>query len=394
MQASSERAHSRVERSSIRRYHVRVPTPAALPPWWWGLLLLALLLFLFATLSTARQIERDVARESQAQLQAAGVEVLGSEASGQRVALTAIGPEDAVDRYEWIAEAARCDTWAGRLRCPTLASVSLRAPAVREETPLPAASPERPQAPVAYDFRIHKSEGALRLEGQVPSEEVRAALVGAAAAQAPRVVDELRVVSPADEQDDPPAQAAAAAALSVLDGLLRGEAHWLDGKLSIAGIVTEADQAAATLAFSEVGEQVPTGHLWLQVARDALDCNATFVDLLNDATIHFATGSAQIPSEDDALLAALANLANQCPGALLVEGHTDDVGNAEDNQVLSASRAGAVVTALVDLGVDAARLDSEGFGESAPVASNESASGRAQNRRIVVRLRDISASTP
>ncbi|MEO0424254.1 MAG: OmpA family protein [Pseudomonadota bacterium] len=395
MQASSESAYAREERSSTRRYHLRSPTPAALPLWWWGLFLLALLLFLFATLSTARQVERDVAREAQAQLQSAGVEVLASEANGQRVALTAIGPEEAVERYEWMAESARCDTWAGRLRCPTLASVSLQAPAALPKVP-PAPAPvlERDQAPVAYNFRIHKSEDALRLEGQVPSEAVRAALVSAAAAHAPRVVDELRVVSPAAEQDDPPTQAAASAALSVLAGLLRGEAHWLDGKLSIAGIVAEADQAAATLAFSQVGDAVPTGHLWLQVARDALDCNATFVALLDDTTIHFATGSATIPSEDDALLAALANLANQCPGALLVEGHTDNVGNAQDNQVLSAARAGAVVTALVDLGVDAVRLESEGFGESSPVASNESASGRALNRRIVVRLRDSSASTP
>ncbi|MEM9384476.1 MAG: OmpA family protein [Pseudomonadota bacterium] len=394
MGASSNSAHTRYALSGTRFYHLRVSTPAALPLWWWALLLLALLLFLIATLGVARQVEQDVARESRARLEAVGVEVFDSDANGQRVTLSAIGLDDATERYEWIAESARCDTWAGRLRCPTIARVELQAPVLIDEAPAPALPPERPQAPVAYDFRIDKSEDALRLAGQVPTEQVRASLVRDASVSASRVVDELRVLAPAPGQGEPRTQAAASAALAVLTGLIRGEAHWLDGKLSVAGIVEASGQADTTLAFNAAGEQVPTAHLWLQVARDALDCNATFVELLDEATIHFSTGSAQIPRGDDGLLAALASLANQCPGALLVEGHTDNVGNAADNQALSAARAGAVVTALVGLGVDAARLDSEGFGETSPIASNESASGRAQNRRIVVRLRDVSGSGP
>lgn len=65
-----------------------------------------------------------------------------------------------------------------------------------------------------------------------------------------------------------------------------------------------------------------------------------------------------------------------------VEGHTDSVGSDAYNQKLSERRAQAAVDYLVSKGVDAARLQPTGYGESKPVASNDTAEGRAQNRRV------------
>jgi outer membrane protein OmpA-like peptidoglycan-associated protein len=65
-----------------------------------------------------------------------------------------------------------------------------------------------------------------------------------------------------------------------------------------------------------------------------------------------------------------------------VEGHTDAVGTDAYNQGLSQRRAATVRGYLVDHGIDAGRLSSVGFGESKPVASNDTADGRAQNRRV------------
>jgi hypothetical protein len=62
-------------------------------------------------------------------------------------------------------------------------------------------------------------------------------------------------------------------------------------------------------------------------------------------------------------------------------GHTDNVGSESSNETLSANRAKAVYDALIAAGIDASRLSYEGRGESDPVASNDNASGRAQNRR-------------
>lgn len=65
-----------------------------------------------------------------------------------------------------------------------------------------------------------------------------------------------------------------------------------------------------------------------------------------------------------------------------VEGHTDSVGTPEYNQALSLRRAESVFRYLVNRGVDPERCRVEGFGESRPIASNETDAGRAQNRRV------------
>lgn len=67
-----------------------------------------------------------------------------------------------------------------------------------------------------------------------------------------------------------------------------------------------------------------------------------------------------------------------------LEGHTDSVGSDAYNQGLSERRANAVNDALVSMGIDASRLTVVGYGEAKPVASNDTAEGRAQNRRVDV----------
>jgi OmpA-OmpF porin, OOP family len=69
--------------------------------------------------------------------------------------------------------------------------------------------------------------------------------------------------------------------------------------------------------------------------------------------------------------------------AITIEGHTDNVGSAQANQELSRKRAAAVKQALVSTyRIDAARLTSTGFGDTKPVAKNDTPEGRQQNRRV------------
>jgi outer membrane protein OmpA-like peptidoglycan-associated protein len=72
----------------------------------------------------------------------------------------------------------------------------------------------------------------------------------------------------------------------------------------------------------------------------------------------------------------------------VIEGYTDSTGSAEHNQMLSSRRADAVRTAIVGMGVSADRLNTQGFGENRPVAGNDSAGGRQQNRRVEIILSD------
>ncbi|WP_175154218.1 OmpA family protein [Phytopseudomonas flavescens] len=71
-----------------------------------------------------------------------------------------------------------------------------------------------------------------------------------------------------------------------------------------------------------------------------------------------------------------------------IEGYTDSSGKREENLQLSRDRAQTVADALIDLGIDARRIEVQGFGEGFPVAENASAKGKAQNRRVEILFSD------
>jgi outer membrane protein OmpA-like peptidoglycan-associated protein len=78
---------------------------------------------------------------------------------------------------------------------------------------------------------------------------------------------------------------------------------------------------------------------------------------------------------------------------VLIEGHTDSVGTDEYNQTLSEHRAQAVQTALLERGVATAQITAVGRGEAVPVASNDDAGGRQQNRRVEMVFTDSTSKT-
>ena len=111
---------------------------------------------------------------------------------------------------------------------------------------------------------------------------------------------------------------------------------------------------------------------------------ADVVSALNISIINFETGSAAISVESRDLLAKAAASMKQLPAGTIIEigGHTDTSGNPAANLTLSQQRAEAVRNTLIDLGVTGDMLSAKGYGDTQPVASNDTPEGRFQNRRI------------
>ncbi|MFY0563562.1 thrombospondin type 3 repeat-containing protein [Archangium lansingense] len=100
--------------------------------------------------------------------------------------------------------------------------------------------------------------------------------------------------------------------------------------------------------------------------------------------VFFATGKAIIQKRSFKMLDQVAKILQQHPEVdkMVIEGHTDDRGNAEANRKLSLARAEAVKGYLVSKGVEPSRLEAKGFGPDRPIASNKTEKGRAVNRRV------------
>ena len=103
--------------------------------------------------------------------------------------------------------------------------------------------------------------------------------------------------------------------------------------------------------------------------------------------VQFETGSAVIKQASYAILDDILKSAVVAEGLKLgVYGHTDNVGVASANQVLSENRAKAVRQYLIGKGLAAKRIESNGFGADKPIADNGTAEGKAKNRRVEIVL--------
>lgn len=98
--------------------------------------------------------------------------------------------------------------------------------------------------------------------------------------------------------------------------------------------------------------------------------------------VFFKTGSATLDQKSHIELDRLVNLMKEEPHLMIeIRGHTDNVGAETLNLELSTKRAKSVFEYLGDHGIEVNRLTYKGFGKSQPIASNETAQGRQQNRR-------------
>lgn len=149
-----------------------------------------------------------------------------------------------------------------------------------------------------------------------------------------------------------------------------------------AATKAESDAADAAAKAKELQEQIDT----LQAEATDRGLVLTLGDVL------FATGRSDLTSGGNNSLDKLIAFLNEYPDrSVAIEGHTDDVGSLEMNQTLSQHRADAVKAYLTQHGIQSMRLAATGMGETQPIADNQSQSGRQQNRRVEVIIKNASA---
>jgi OOP family OmpA-OmpF porin len=114
-------------------------------------------------------------------------------------------------------------------------------------------------------------------------------------------------------------------------------------------------------------------------AVDSKGCHIT----LSLTGLNFGTDSAEFDAQAREQLDEAVSVLKLSPEMRVrVEGHTDSRGSESHNQRLSEKRANAVMQYLIGQGINAGRLESRGYGESSPIASNDTAEGQARNRRV------------
>ena len=114
-------------------------------------------------------------------------------------------------------------------------------------------------------------------------------------------------------------------------------------------------------------------------------------EVLKFNNVEFETGSAKLTPVGRATLDKVAAELKLAPPSapIGIHGHTDNRGKRQLNMRLSEDRADAAKSYLVSLGIDAARLTTQGFGPDQPTSSNETEAGRQQNRRIEFSVKEI-----
>ncbi|WP_223191354.1 OmpA family protein [Paracoccus thiocyanatus] len=277
-------------------------------------------------------------------------------------------------------EAAAFNEAAGRLEAALPPPFTLGA---RHETSGQAA------AAGPAEFSAVLAPDGLSLRGRIADERMRDAVESLARARFGQVDSALR--SDASVPDGWTLRAIAA--LEALDGLERGEAQVTGDLVRIKGV--SGSQTASDVAAARLAQRLGAGARYeLAIRYDrrkdpllGLPSGRECVDRLNAAMqqseIGFEPNKSVIAGDPAPTLARLAETMALCSDFRIeIGGHTDSQGSEGFNAELSRARAQAVLGAMAEAGIVIANLTAKGYGESRPIADNDTDAGREANRRI------------
>ena len=268
----------------------------------------------------------------------------------------------------------------------------------------------KPYQPV--EFSAFDKDGTIVLTGVLPNQGAIEKIESAAKNKfgKGRISNRMRVSS---DVESPGWLADILPLVGTLGDINQGALRLNNGKLEVEGIVH--DEQTHQYVISQFNENLSSSGLFLDdritvlppsppieevkpeepKITNEMECREQLKTFLSNEEIHFKIYSAEILPESYQLLDRLASSIKACLKVLdnaVIEisgftssigaGHADSTGNQEANYQLSQNRADAVMTYLVQKGINAEMLKSKGYGPSFPVASNDTEEGRAKNRRV------------
>jgi outer membrane protein OmpA-like peptidoglycan-associated protein len=245
--------------------------------------------------------------------------------------------------------------------------------AEREREALAKAQAERERAQVERDRAQAERDRAQAEE----TRRRQAELAAQSAAQARAVAERERLEVERARQEALKAQADAEAARAAADAARQAAA----AEAEAARVQAQQAQAVAAQAEQEKNALRERLREQLSVILETRETARGLIVNLSD--VLFDTGSATLKPGAREKLARVAGILASHPDLHIeIEGHTDSVGTDNYNQGLSERRAESVRTYLMQQRISPTAVEAEGFGESRPVATNDTAAGRQQNRRV------------
>ncbi|SES93838.1 OmpA-OmpF porin, OOP family [Paracoccus homiensis] len=248
------------------------------------------------------------------------------------------------------------------------------------------------QGPAEFAATL-SSDGRLSMRGRIADQQMREAVDSFARARFSTVSGNLR----GDASMPSGWTVRVIAALEALDGLANGTITVTPDLIELGG--TSGDPRATERAAASLSRRLGAGadyqlairyDRWMDAAL-ALPDGQYCVDQLNivmsESEIGFEPSKSTIAGDPAPTLSRLAGIMQDCADYQIeAGGHTDSQGSEGFNADLSRARAQALLKAMSDAGIDTSNMTSRGYGESQPIASNDSEAGREENRRIEFRL--------
>ncbi|MEO1911968.1 MAG: OmpA family protein [Paracoccus sp. (in: a-proteobacteria)] len=248
------------------------------------------------------------------------------------------------------------------------------------------------QGPATFEATLTES-GSLSMTGRIADQQMREAVDSFATSRFDVTQSGLR-----SDPDVPGGWTVrVVAALEAIDALQAGSVRVTPDLLQVTGMSGDPNATDRTAAL--LSQRLGTGARYaLTIGYDrrldpALglpdgdECVAQLNTVMSESEIGFEPSSSSIAGDPGPTLDRLAQTMVECADFQIeAGGHTDAQGSDGFNAELSRGRAQAIVTAMKDAGIDITNMTSRGYGESQPIATNDTEEGREANRRIEFRL--------